>query len=251
MSSLRIESIDTSFKKNNLVKLTDENMIKDIGDVFYCTGESSEAYYSKITNVISSISKRSCIPFVLGGDHSVTYPIIKGLSESYPNFDIIHFDAHADYKKSSLLSLYDSIGTGLLNHATVMNYCEKNENVERIIQFGVRELFGVSSKKIISISLDEIKNETTTYRNIVNRQSSVYLSFDIDYFDPIIAPGTASKIINGGLYQDTFKCLSEILENKNIIGVDLVEVNPKLDDCNRISQLAMNLVLHLLGLIKI
>ena len=89
------------------------------------------------------------------------------------------------------------------------------------------------------------------YLDLVNRNNAVYLSFDIDYFDPIIAPGTASKLINGGLYNETFVSLSEILKNKKVIGIDLVEINPRLDDCNRTSQLAMNLVLYLLGLITI
>lgn len=251
LSSLRTESIHTLFNKTNLLSMLNEGRITDLGNIFYCTGESCDLSYNKITNIISSISRKSCIPFVIGGDHSITYSIIKGLCESYTKFDIIHFDAHADYKQSSLLSFYDSIGLELLNHATVMNYCEKIDNVEKIIQLGVREYFDTTSKKIVSISLDDMNYRNDKYLDLVNRNNAVYLSFDIDYFDPIIAPGTASKLINGGLYNETFVSLSEILKNKKVIGIDLVEINPRLDDCNRTSQLAMNLVLYLLGLITI
>lgn len=251
LSSLRTESIHTLFNKINLLNLLSEDRMTDLGNIFYCTGENSGLYYNKITNIISSLSRKFCIPFVIGGDHSITYSVIKGLCDSYNKFDIIHFDAHADYKESSLLSFYNSIGLELLNHATVMNYCENVDNVGEIIQVGVREYYDVISEKITSVSIDDINCKNNKYLDLVNRNNDVYLSFDIDYFDPTIAPGTASKLINGGLYNETFVSLSEILKNKKVIGIDLVEINPRLDDCNRTSQLAMNLVLYLLGLITL
>lgn len=96
-----------------------------------------------------------------------------------------------------------------------------------------------------------MRRKSELYQKIVNKSCEVYLSFDIDFFDPIIAPGTASKLINGALYDETFTYLAEILYNKKIIGADLVEVNPRIDPSNSTIHLAINLILHILSLTKV
>ena len=249
--SIRSECIHNTFNICNLQNLIKQQQISDFGDIFYCTGTDASSYYNNISQIISQVSETDNIPFVLGGDHSITYPIIKGIANHHKDFIILHFDAHADYKNSSLVSLYDNIGLGLLNHATVMNYCEKVENVSEIIQCGVREPFIYETEKIKSVSLYDIRKKTEVYSYLKEKECAVYISFDIDYFDPAIAPGTASTIINGGLYDETFNFLSEILRNKEIIGVDIVEVNPNLDIRNTTMNLAINLILQILSCIKI
>lgn len=245
---IRKESIHNTFNLSNLKRIVPK--IADIGDIFYCTGTDSSTYYQNITDIISKVCEKGNIPFVIGGDHSITYPILKSVSAYYEDFILLHFDAHADYKKSDLMNLYDGIGLNLLNHATVMNYCEKIDNLSEIIQCGVREPFEVESQKIRKISLSDIKRKSEEYEYVQNKKCNVYISFDIDYFDPTIAPGTASTIINGAFYDETFNFLADILKNKKIIGFDLVEVNPKLDVRNTTINLAMNLVLQILSHLK-
>ncbi|MCI1247254.1 MAG: arginase family protein [Prevotella sp.] len=251
LDSFRVEFVDPTFDYKNFCHLIENKKIWDLGDIFYHQGESNTLYYTRVGQVMERVVAHGNIPFVVGGDHSVTYPIIHALCGCHEHFDIFHFDAHADYKNSRILSMYDSIGVSLLNHATVMNYCAKEKSVDHIVQFGVREPYKAKCGKIETVTLNDIREKTPVYQDIVDREESVYLTFDIDYFDPLIAPGTASKINHGGQYRETLICLKEILAHKHIIGVDLVEVNANLDHSNMTSLLATQLVLYILGIIKL
>lgn len=245
---------DSSILRPTLRRLIDSMThmkIQDVGNVPFFQGEDSNLYYDKLFNVILHLIHKECKPFIIGGDHSITYPIVKAFSKIYKDFVILQFDAHADYKYSDIVNMYDEMDIGLLNHATVMNYCEKIHNVRCIYQVGVREPFIVTGEKLKFISLQDMRSRTYVYQDIINLDLPIYLSFDIDYFDPIIAPATSCQIVNGGLYAETIQCLNELLIRKNIIGVDIVEVNPSLDNFNRTTQLTMNLVLQLLNIIEI
>lgn len=248
---IRKASVHFLFDSESLNVALHNKVITDLGNIFHCTGEGISQYYDKISHAISQIRANNNVPFVLGGDHSITYPIVKGLSQYNKDIIILHFDAHSDFKDSSIIDMYDTANLELLNHATVMTYCARHENVSHIIQFGVREPFISENSKISSISLYDMRRKSEAYQSIINKACEIYLSFDIDFFDPMIAPGTASRLINGALYDETFTYLAEILHNKKIIGVDLVEINPKIDFSNSTIHLAINLILHLLSLIKI
>lgn len=230
-----------------------KNMEKmyDVGDVFYATGDNSVNYYDRITNVISRVVEMGNVPFCIGGDHSITYPILKGVSASSPSFSVLHFDAHSDLSDSDYLKVYQSSECEMLNHATFMSFCAGLDKVKEIIQIGVREPFLVENPKCRQVSLPEMRAENTICQSLIEKEDYVYLSFDIDFFDPSIAPGTASKIIGGGLYEETFIFLSKILRNKKILGIDIVETNLYLDSSYMTTQLVMKLMLHLLGLIKL
>lgn len=250
-SNIRKASIHSLFNPPKIEVELKNNTITDLGNIFHCIGEDTSQYYDKISQTISKIKANNNIPLILGGDHSITYPIVKGLSQHNKDIIILHFDAHSDFKDSDIINLYDTANLGLLNHATVMTYCAKHKNIAHIIQFGVREPFISENPKISSIPLYDMRRKSELYQKIVNKSCEVYLSFDIDFFDPIIAPGTASKLINGALYDETFTYLAEILYNKKIIGADLVEVNPRIDPSNSTIHLAINLILHILSLTKV
>ncbi len=222
----------------------------DVGDVFYTTGDSCVSYYDRITNVVSRVVEMENVPFCIGGDHSITYPILKGISVNSPSFSILHFDAHSDLSDSDYLDIYQNSESEMLNHATVMSFCAGLDKVKEIIQIGVREPFLVENPKCRKVSLSEMRTENAVCQRLIESEGYVYLSFDVDFFDPSIAPGTASKIIDGGFYEETFAFLSKILRNKKILGVDIVETNLYLDSSCMTTQLVMKLMLHLLGLIK-
>lgn len=93
-------------------------------------------------------------------------------------------------------------------------FCAGLDKVKEIIQIGVREPFFVENPKCKQISLSEMRSENAACQCLMERKDYVYLSFDVDFFDPSIAPGTASKMIDGGFYEETFAFLSKILKNK-------------------------------------
>lgn len=74
----------------------------------------------------------------------------------------------------------------------------------------------MENPKCKQISLSEMRSENAACQCLMERKDYVYLSFDVDFFDPSIAPGTASKMIDGGFYEETFAFLSKILKTKNI-----------------------------------
>lgn len=251
---IKHKKVNSSFFHQSFLRdIFYNNMEKmyDVGDVFYATGDSCVSYYDRITNVISRVVEMGNVPFCIGGDHSITYPILKGISTNNPSFLVLHFDAHSDLSDSDYLQVYQSSESEMLNHATVMSFCAGLDKVKEIIQIGVREPFFVENPKCKQISLSEMRSENAACQCLMERKDYVYLSFDVDFFDPSIAPGTASKIIDGGFYEETFAFLSKILKNKKILGIDIVETNLYLDSSYMTTQLVMKLMLHLLGLIKL
>ncbi len=250
LSSLRIDFVDSDFDMDNFESLVLKHKVKDIGDVYFCSGESNELYYKKLYRFALNVAKNDSVPFILGGDHSITYPIVKALCEKNVEFDILHFDAHSDYKDSLILNMYNRMDLKMLTHATVMNYCAEEVNVKRIVQFGVREPFMANCDKIQSVSLKDIRTNSTILQEVARSNRPIYLSFDIDFLDPIIAPGTGSKIVQGAQFEETLRCLDVVLRNKKVLGVDLVEVNDKLD-INHVTVLhSIKLILYILGLLK-
>lgn len=254
-----IENIDNfngnyihyTFNKQILSQHIKSKKITDVGNIFHCTGENNESVFKRIKQCIALLIKNGNVPFIIGGDHSITYPILLGFSECGRDFTLLHFDAHSDFKESQLLNLYSYINFKLLNHATVMTYCSQLDNIKNIVQIGVREPFKTKlTSKFKSVSLDDIRCKNNNYKKFVKAKVNVYISFDVDFFDPIFAPGTASRLINGAAYNETFTCLYDLLKNKEIIGVDIVEANNCLDVANRTTQLVANLALHILSMIK-
>ena len=78
----------------------------------------------------------------------------------------------------------------------------------------------------------------------------VYINFDIDFFDPSLAPGTANILPNGGDYDSTFTFLADVLGGAQILGIDIVEANPAIDIRNKTSVLVNNLLMQLISLIR-
>lgn len=242
-------TIHPHFISKNVNTLFRNEKIADVGDIFVCTGDNTDAISGRITSIISVLQENGCLPVIIGGDHSITFPIVKALSEK-KNITIFHFDAHSDSKGHFYDDMYTSIGCKMLNHSIVMKRCSELKNINQIIQFGVREPFpDHNDLKFKSVSLEQIRNGSQTFHELDGSNNNIYISFDIDFFDPSIAPGTATKLINGAMYDETLTFLSKLLRNKNVVGLDIVEINPHLDYSNMTSQLAINLLLHILSLI--
>ena len=79
----------------------------------------------------------------------------------------------------------------------------------------------------------------------------VYITFDIDFFDPSLAPGTANILPNGGDYDSTFTFLADVLGGAQILGIDIVEANPAIDIRNKTSVLVNNLLMQLIRVIQL
>ena len=160
----------------------------------------------------------------LGGDHFITYPVLKAHAEKYGPLSLIHFDAHSDTWKDA---------DGRIDHGTMFYHAAKQGIVDtrQSVQVGLRtfneDSWGFNQLKApwvhergITATIDEI-------REIVGERAC-YLTFDIDCLDPCYAPGTGTPVI-GGLSTHQAQQILRGLAGINLVGMDLVEVAPAYD----------------------
>jgi agmatinase len=246
----RTFSKDTDY--NNLQELIQNKRITDVGNIFLLNNEDNDLVSLKITEVCKSILSAGCVPVILGGDHSITYPIVKAISEKHEQFQILHFDAHFDYKNSKVLNLYLEFDHFLLNHASFINHCVKIPNLRRVTQLGIRSsIYPTSGDALIkTFWCDEIEERMEDIKRTILKDVPIYISFDVDFLDPSVAPATATPVINGASYELLCTLLKELLSNKNIIGLDIVEVNPHLDNKQQTKQLMAYIILTFINYIR-
>ncbi|ADU96263.1 agmatinase [Thermovibrio ammonificans] len=165
-----------------------------------------------------SFVKEVELPVVLGGEHSVTYPVVKALKERYGSLTVIHFDAHAD--------LRDEYSGTPYSHACVMRrVAELGCTVYQVgIRSGAREefLYRETSPFVFDVELSELP---TLFSSL---EEPVYITVDIDYFDPAYAPGTGTPEPGGASPLEFFTTLYKLPAVK-LVGFDLVEVAPPYD----------------------
>lgn len=211
--------------------LTIENsIIEDKGDF-----EISEYFeIEKITG--KNLSSNNKV-FTLGGDHSITFPIIKAFNKKYPKLDILHIDAHAD--------LYDSFEGDEHSHACPFARIMENGFAVRLVQVGIRTLntHQAEQAKKFNVEIHQMKNLDLS--KIPEFENPLYISLDMDAFDPAFAPGV-SHYEPGGLSSRQVIELIHSIE-KEVIGADIVEYNPKRDFQNMTAFLAAKMMKEILG----
>ena len=192
----------------------------DFGDMdpLYGSPEEMVQIYQKIAYKLIS-GKKTLI--AIGGEHLITLPIFLSTIKNYGEFTMLHLDAHAD--------LADQLYGSKLSHGTVMTRC-LDEGLNKLIQYGVRSGDKSEYKKrendpriIASLDIDEIADN-------LEKGEKLYLTIDLDFFDPAFVPGTGTPEAGGADFGEYIKIL-KMLRKKNIqiIGADMVELAPEID----------------------
>jgi len=208
----------------------------DSGD-FLLNPHNPETIISDIYKQAISIISSGASLLSIGGDHFVTYPLLKAHAEIYGPVSLLQFDAHCDTWKSF----------GELDHGTMFLRAieEGLIDVESSIQVGIRTHndFDVGIKQITSPQIHEI-GLPAVVELILNhlKGRKVYLSFDIDVLDPAFAPGTGTPV-SGGIASWQALSILRSLEPLNMIGFDIVEVSPPFDHAE-ITSIAAATILH-------
>jgi agmatinase len=157
--------------------------------------------------------------FAFGGDHSVTYPLVRTAAKSYPDLSILHFDAHPD--------LYDNFENNPYSHASPFARIMEAGLVKRLVQVGIRTINGHQREQAKRFGVDVLTMQS--WRDVFDIQfeTPLYISFDMDCLDPAFAPGV-SHHEPGGL--STREALSVIQSLRApVVSADLVEYNPTRD----------------------
>jgi len=217
-------------------------------------GDVDLAYYDiernmrQITESVSALLDRNVFPVLVGGDHSVTYPCIRAF-ERYAPLDIVQIDAHLDW--------IDEVDGVRYANGSPMRRAMEHDFTRNMVQLGIRD---IRSRE------DDYKTAVAAGSHIVTRQKireqgvdamlselpelgNVYVTIDIDGLDPSVAPGTGSPTVDGFLYHEVRGLLQGLTKRSNIVGFDVVEVNPMVDLHGQTCLLATTLIVEFLGAI--
>lgn len=181
---------------------------------------SSPTLIKKTDAAVSRYLKDNKLVVTLGGDHSVSIGVIKAYARHYKDLSLLHLDAHADSRQS-----YE--GTPL-NHACVI--ARAREFTKNIVSVGIRsmdvsECFGIDRKKLFFAH--DIHNSDKWINNAVRQLTgSVYITLDLDVFDPGIMPSTGTPEPGGLGWYQVMQLLLAVSKSKRIVGFDIVELCP-------------------------
>lgn len=240
----------SEYCKKNISKNIDNNLVKDAGNIYVHEYETRKDIYEKIQIISENFFKNKDIPFFIGGDHSITYPIIKAACSSYDEINVIHFDAHTDTYNSLYNELLDM--NKLHHHGNFVSKILELKEIKKYYQFGIRGMVnstGSTNNKVIQFWSDSIKKNIEEIN--LPQKGNYYITFDIDILDHAFAPGTATPVPNGLNVIDIYNLFEQHLKDKSIIGIDFVEVSPSKDINNITSSLAIELIFKLFSYIKL
>ncbi|TXF88464.1 hypothetical protein FUA23_14355 [Neolewinella aurantiaca] len=225
--------------------------IVDAGDLYVHNTEFSSSIYGKIERLTQEITAAGDVSVLLGGDHSISYPAIKGVAANHPRLQIVQFDAHVDTYANRIGNIYTSNERAPHHHGNFLSRVLDLPQIEHVYQYGIRGCFNMRTRnhKRCSIfwahELEGVLADSTP--SPLLEDVPVYLTFDIDFFDPGIAPGTATPVAEGASYKQGMDLLRKVLANHNVVGVDLVEVNPHRDKGEQTMQLATATLLNIIN----
>ena len=173
----------------------------------------------------------------LGGDHSVTYPLVKAAHAIHGPVDILHIDAHPD--------LYDDFDSNPFSHASPFARIMENGLANRLVQIGIRTMNDHQRQQAKRFDVEVI--EMKDWNNIprFNFEGPLYLSIDIDGIDPAYAPGVSHNEPGGLSSRDVISVIQRF--SGNLIGADVVELNPTQDINDMTAMLAAKLVKEIMG----
>ncbi len=191
-------------------------------------GKYDKAALDFIEKQVAKLLEDGKFVVTIGGEHTISTAPIKAHFEKYPDMSILHFDAHSDLRYSYEDSLY--------SHACFMARVAEFFPTERITQVGIRaqcreEADFIREKKINTFYASQIrrtKNWKKWQKEVVSKLGDeVYITFDVDYFDPSIMPSTGTPEPDGFLYSETLEIFREMNKlGKKIVGFDIVELAP-------------------------
>jgi len=181
------------------------------------TGKSEKTFLP-LSNFLKGIFDASKIPFMLGGEHSITFGAVKTATKYYKNLSVLQFDAHTDLRDTYLGEKF--------SHACIMRRIR--ELGVPIISCGIRS---IDCDVAEFIKKEKIKNIFSpsglpVEKILKSLSKNIYLTFDFDFFDPSIMPSVGTPQPGGHFWQETLDLLKIICKEKNIIGADFVELCP-------------------------
>jgi len=234
------------------VDLREQMTLCDVGDIFTIPA-NIEKTFDQISNAVGYIAASGAFPIVLGGDHSIGYPTVRGLSSvTSKRIGIIHFDRHADIQEKDM---DERMHTTPYFHATAI----PNVPASNLVQVGIggwqvpREaLPNMRALQTNVVTMNDI--ETLGVEKVAEMAldaawkdaDAVWLSFDIDCIDAAFVPGTGWPEPGGLLPREALKLIG-LIAKEGLCGMEVVEVSPPYDHADITALMALRIIVDTLG----
>jgi arginase len=203
---------------NNFTELgVDLSQLEDAGDVTLT--DDAAASRALIQSAIEPLLARDTAPVCLGGDHSITYPIMRAVATHHESVTILHIDAHGD--------VYDEFEGDRFSHACPFARIMEERLCRRLVQVGIRTLTPHQRAQIKRFGIECIEMQQFAGGARPRLDGPVYLSIDLDGLDPAFAPGVSHREPGGLSVRDLLTMIHGL--GGPIVGADVVECNPSQD----------------------
>jgi len=222
-ASHQVELYDEEFK----IELYREAGIATLEPIDF-TDLKDEKAVDLVYQIVLELLKKDKFVVTIGGEHTIAIGAIKAYSEIYPDLTILHFDAHSD--------LRDEYEGNKYSHASAL--ARVFEFNKKLVQVGIRaqdveEAKFIRENGIKTFYAWEIKSgkydkNGKTWQDAVVSElgENVYITFDLDYFDPSVMPAVGTPVPNGLYWDETMELLKKVSHQKNVLGFDIVELCP-------------------------
>ena len=220
--------------------LAAEGMLEDAGEV--SVGDDAAAARAAIEQRVREVLKTGRRPIVLGGDHSITYPILRAYGDRTDRPSIVHLDAHAD--------VYDTYENDRYSHACPFARIMEERLASRVIQVGIRTLTSHQRSQAAKFGIEILGADRwrEAIALVARLRGSVYVSLDLDVLEPMLAPGISHPEPGGLTVREVLEVLGGI--SAPVIGADVVEYNPANDIRDLTAHVAAKFVKELVGILR-
>jgi agmatinase len=223
--------------------------VADAGDVVIPTANVDQSL-ANVTAAVAAIVAHHAMPVVIGGDHSITFGVLRGFREAGRKIQVVHLDSHQDFGATS-----DASGP-FFGHGNHLRHAMTLPWIGGITMMGLRGLVrgggetGADARRmgIETLSASQIiQMGPAAAAARIPAADGYYVTIDIDVIDPSIAPATGTPVPGGFSYYQICDLLAAIAARGHIVGFDIMEVSPPYDHNNETSLLASYVGLRFLG----
>jgi arginase len=200
--------------------------------------EKVDEDFVEIERAVGELIENKQRPVSLGGDHSVTYPILKAFGRYYSDLTIVHFDAHPD--------LYDEFEGSRVSHACPFARIMEERLAKRLVQLGIRTMNGHQREQAARFGVEVVEMRALPAFDRLKVHGPIYVSFDMDVLDPAFVPGISHREPGGMTVREAIAHLHAI--EGTIVGADVVEYNPAQDVSGMTATVAAKIVKEILGI---
>jgi agmatinase len=227
-----LRSPSTNLSAESGLDLGTEPGLTDAGDLEIPAGEGALGAIERGAARVLATGARL---LALGGDHAVTYPLLRAQAAHHPGLVLVHLDAHPD--------LYDAFEGDRLSHACPFARILEEKLVRRLVQVGIRTLNAHQRAQAERFGVERIEMKDWHPGLVVEADGPVYVSVDLDVLDPAFAPGVSHPEPGGPSTRDVIAFLHRL--RGRVVGADVVELNPTRDPGGLTARVAAKLVKEL------